>query len=95
MTDLKYPRVAIKMTKLNPNYPLELKLKMEVAVSVLMANLDSSGKLANNMIDLFGCSYLQNYSKLADTLFETLGDYNKFPQMELLDPDTFIKKLIS
>jgi hypothetical protein len=101
----KYPRVASYTSEMNADYPLELKLKMVVAVSVLMAKLDRGEyqqymknpdiKIRDEVIDMFGRTYLQNYCKVADHVYQSLGHYNTFPKVSILDPDTFIKKLIS
>lgn len=100
----KYPQVAAIMTGLNPNYPIELKIKMAVAVSVLMAKLDKGDykhyqknpkKLPDDVIDMFGKTYIQNYSKLADKVYEAMGHYNTFPKIVSLQPDNFIDLLIT
>lgn len=101
----KYPRVATIMAELNPNYPLELKIKMAVSVSVVMAKLDGGEykkyyknpdkKLPDEAIDIFGRTYIQNYCKLSDTVYQAMGNYNTFPKIVTLQPDNFIKKLIS
>jgi hypothetical protein len=100
----KYPRTADMVTGLNPNYPIELKIKITIAVSELMAKLDRGDyksyqknhkKLPDEVIDMFGKTYIQNYSKLADKVYETIGHYNTFPKIVSLQPDNFIDLLIS
>jgi hypothetical protein len=100
----KYPRVATIVTGLNPDYPIELKLKMVVSVSVLMSKLDKgdykkyqkkSEKLPDEVVDMFGRTYIQNYSKVADQVFEAIGNYNTFPKVKILEPDNFIEKLMA
>lgn len=100
----KYPRSATYVANLNPAYPAELKMKMVVCVSLVMAKLDrgdykklqrNNEKLPNEVIDMFGETYLKNYSRLADKVYEAIGNYNTFPKMKLLDPDNFIENLIN
>lgn len=100
----KYPRVAVIMTGLNPDYPPELKLKMTFSVSLLMSKLDRGDykkyqknpeKITDEVVDMFGRTYIQNYCKVADHVYQALGHYNTFPKVNILDPDNFIKKLIS
>jgi len=100
----KYPQVATKIAELNTAYPIELKLKMAISVSVLMSKLErgdykkyqkTPAKLPDNVIDMFGRTYIQNYSKVADQVFQAMGHYNTFPKVVMLQPDNFIEKLIS
>jgi hypothetical protein len=100
----KYPQVASKFAELNSDYPLELKLKIAISVSVLMSKLDRGDykkyqktptKLPDNVIDMFGRTYIQNYSRVADQVFQAMGNYNTFPKIVMLQPDNFIEKLIS
>lgn len=103
--DSKYSRITARIIGLNPDYPLELKIKIAVSVSVLMSKLDngdynhlrkkSSTKLPDEVIDMFGDTYIKNYCKVADTIYQAMGNYDTFPKIETLQPDNFIKKLIS
>ena len=100
-----YPKVAEKVSKLNQSYPIDLKLKMVINVSILMSKLEKGEydeykkqqgkKLSNEVIDMIAFNYINNYVLVADKVYEALGKYEPFPKLNRLQPDNFIKSLIN
>ena len=76
-----YPRVAEKVSNLNQSYPMELKLKMVVNLSVLMCKLEKGvydkymkekgKKIPNYAIEMLALSYIKHYVLLADKVYES------------------------
>jgi hypothetical protein len=98
----KYPRVAEYILNIK-KYPDDLQMRMLIGVSVLMAKMDkgdynsylkSGMTMGNEVIDMFGKTYLQTYCKVADEVYLMMGTYENFPKANVLIPDNFIKKLI-
>ena len=100
----KYPRVVDYIQSIK-KYPIKLQLEMVVHVSVLMAKLDKGYynkylknkniKLPDEAIDMFGRTYLQNYCKVCDQVYNMQGSYEPFPKLNILLPDNFVEKLIN
>jgi hypothetical protein len=100
----KYPRVVEYILNMNKDYPLKLQMQIVISLSILMSNFDSGHynkylkdghKINNEIIDMFGKTYLQNYFRVADTVYMTLGSYEPFPKTNILNPDKFVEKLIN
>jgi hypothetical protein len=102
----KYPRTAEFVENINNDYPMELKVKVCISVSVLMAKLQSGyfnkfrvksilEDLPNEMIDSFGITYLQHFCKEIDQSYMMVGSYENLPKLNVLKPENFVEKLIN
>ena len=96
-----YPRVVEKVSKLEDKYPIELKLKMVINVSVLMCKLEkgcyaTKSKLPKEVIDMLATNYIKNYLSVAGNVYNLLGKYELTEGIqESLLPDNFMKKLLN
>lgn len=81
-------------------------LLMIVNVSVLMSNLkerkynkylkDSSRDMPIKCIDMFGKTYLRNFKKIVEIIYQSTGDtIIPTKAMKSLEPDNFVVKLIN
>ena len=102
----KYPRCSEKCINLNKSYPIDLKIKIAINVSILIRNLEN-GKynkhfgnpnpnktIPSVIIDIFATNYIDNFCVVADGVYEAIGKYEPFPKINYLLPDIFAESSI-
>jgi hypothetical protein len=100
-----YPRtteMAVRVKEME--MPVEINLWISINVSVLMTKLKrgdysayqkSKTPMKDEVIDIFGKTYLQNIEKVAHQVFLLTGEYSQMKTMKSLSPDNFFLKLIN
>jgi len=100
----KYPRCCEMVSNLNQSYPFDLKFDIILHTSVLMYKLQNGEykkymripdkQLPNKVIDSVSVTYIKNFVKVADDVFQALGKYEPFPKLNVLIPENFMKKMV-
>jgi hypothetical protein len=101
-----YPRTTAKAICIKDiNLPEDIAIWVSINVSLLMAKLkrgdysqymrDSNSTLPDNVVDMFGYTYLQNVEKVIEQIFMATGEYSHIKNLKTLQPDNFFKKLIN
>lgn len=99
----KYPSCAEYVEKVAEKYPSQVKGKMVINVSIVMALINkgaynkylvAGAKIDDTIVDMFAKAYLKNYCRLLEKVYEAMGNYDTLPKLNLLDPTTFVEKAI-
>ena len=101
----KYPNTAkCSHNMREKGLPYDTSLWIGVNASILMMKLDRGDyneyrktkcKLPNEVIDMFGKTYMENALTVAEKVYNMTGEYERMKTVKALDPDAFFEKLIN
>jgi hypothetical protein len=104
----KYPQTANYATLFSKmNLPIETSLWVSLNTSILMSKLKNggfskyrrgAGDLPDNVIDMFGRTYLQNIEKAINNCVSMFGTgkevYDRVTKIKILEPNLFMETLV-